>query len=71
MVPNSCLVGSCIRSEDNSMKVFNCWCRKCSPVRLLQEGNGSIIFECLQCHGSVTVILDPGEVWEERRSYGG
>jgi len=52
------------------MKVYNCWCRKSSPVRKVQESSNAITYECLMCLGTVTIILDPGEVWKER-SYGG
>jgi len=52
----------------NLMKFNNCWCRKSSPIRFLQEGNGSMIYECIICHGSITVYLDIGEEWKERSS---
>ena len=50
------------------MRIFNCWCHKTSPIRLLQQGNGSVIYECLQCHGCITICLDKGEEWKERSS---
>jgi hypothetical protein len=48
------------------MRVFNCWCKKSSPVRLVQQSNNALMWECLMCHGTVTVILEPGEEWKEK-----
>jgi len=55
------------------MKVYNCWCKKASPIRLVQESHTAITYECLQCHGTITVILEQGgETWtDERTQYGG
>lgn len=50
------------------VKISNCWCRKSSPIRLLQQSENAIMYECLQCHGSIIVCLDVGEVWKERSS---
>lgn len=47
------------------MKVFNCWCKKTSPVRLIQRSSNAVIYECLMCRGTVSVILEVGEEWKE------
>jgi hypothetical protein len=50
------------------MRTDNCWCRRSSPVRFIEEKESKRIWECLQCHGIITAYLSPGEVWEERSS---
>ena len=48
------------------MKIYNCWCGKASPIQLLNKSENAVIYECLQCKGTITVILERGEEWKER-----
>lgn len=51
------------------MKVYNCWCKKASPIRLVHETHTAITYECLMCHGTITVILEQdGEQWTGERT---
>ena len=50
------------------MKIGNCWCKRSSPIRLIEYTDFIVIYECLECHGSITVCLETGEEWKERSS---
>jgi predicted SprT family Zn-dependent metalloprotease len=50
------------------MKIFNCWCKKASPIQLIHKDVNMVVYMCLKCKGTITINLDPGEIWEERSS---
>ena len=49
------------------MRVDQCWCRRSSPIIFLgKQDIYTLVWECLSCHGTITVHLNYGEEWKER-----